>query len=424
MVMAVGLVGASVAAPFNVWRTAALGLTLGGAILTKTTLIVLHPLLCVWIFAIWIQSRVGVKGADFANLAKQIFVMTVAAWFVINSGYGWEGFGARLGDFEFISSRLNGNDASVVKTGNLFEGTLLGSIPVILPKSFVLGIDTQYRDFEGNFFYPYLLGRWYREGFATFYFWYFFLKLPVGFLCLIVIGAVAIGFRLIDIRNKPLFGLTTVMGVVLFAFLSWRTDLNYCQRYAIICLPSLCLCAAAASSMFRTKPGSIVYWVFIGTTAGVGMWYSPHALSYYNGFVGGPEGGRYCLHGNATDWGQDSIRIGDWCSSHPERRPLAIATVGFPSSLEAYGVQADSLRFETDLRAAWDDSIRGKKVFPVGWHIVSFVHLLDPRSPYHDLLHQTPTESIGWTHQVFYIDAQWAELLTKRGGISLPGEEH
>lgn len=418
MVMAVGLIGATIAAPFVVWCAASVGLVLGAAILTKTTLMVLYPVLCIWIPGRWLQGNEGWRRVGWI---KEILVMSVAMWFVINSGYGWEGFGTRLGDFEFISSRLNGNDVRTVQPGNVFEGTMMGFVPVVFPKNLILGIDTQYRDFEINFFYPYLLGRWHREGFFTFYFWYFVLKLPIGFLALVGIGGIAVVFRLIEMRDRSMLVLMTLMGSILFVFLSWRTDLNYCQRYAIVCLPMLLLYAAAASLMFQAKFDRVVLWLLIGTTVGIGVWKSTHALSYYNGLVGGPEGGRYCLHGNATDWGQDAIRIGGWCASHPERRPLAVATVGYPTSLKAFGVEADSLRFEIDLQVSWKEPVRGKKVSPVGWHIVSFVHLLDPRSPYHALLHQTPTETLGWTHQVFFVDDQQAARLSGRSETSLPG---
>jgi hypothetical protein len=196
--------------------------------------------------------------------------------------------------------------------------------------------------------------------------------------------------------------------------------LNYCQRYALVCLPVLCLFAGAAVQMFQGRIASIAMWSIVGTTVWTGIWHSENSLSYYNALCGGPAGGRYYLHGNATDWGQDGLRIGRWCQDHPERRPLAIATVGFPSSLRACGIVADSLRFEVDTRADWDLPVRGKEVSAVGWHIVSFVHLLDPRSPYHCLLYRKPIESIGCTHQVFYIDKPMADQISKHQLNVLP----
>jgi hypothetical protein len=131
-------------------------------------------------------------------------------------------------------------------------------------------------------------------------------------------------------------------------------------------------------------------------------------------------GVRYYLHGNATDWGQDGLKIGRWCQEHPDRGPLAIATVGYPNALLSCGVIADSLRFEVDTKIEWNESVRGNKVSAVGWHIVSFVHLLDPRSPYHCLLYRKPVESIGWTHQVFYIDKPMADQISKHQLDVLP----
>jgi len=419
MVMAVAMMGAMIEPPFFVWRAAGVGLVLGLAILTKATLVVLFPLLIFWIFFQW---RKVIGPWHWREPIREVIVMSIFSWFAINLGYGWEGCGTRLGDFQFVSSRLDGVAPAVIQPGNIFRETLLAHVPIFLPANFVLEIDTQYKGFEINFFYPYLLGRWHRGGFLTFYLWYFLLKLPVGVLALVGIGMIGTSFRLVDIKHSSLLFLVTAIGVVLLWFLSWRTDLNYCRRYRIVCLPSLCLLAAGGSTMFRGPIANKVLWMLVLTTVGAGIGYSPHALSYYNGLVGGPEGGRFSLHGNATDWGQDAIRIGNWCQEHPDRRPLSVGTVGYLSSLKAYGVEADAVRFEVDSRASWDDSVRGQKISAAGWHIVSFVHLLDPRSPYHAFLYQAPTESIGWTHLVFYIGAQKAASLSGRSEIVLPGE--
>jgi 4-amino-4-deoxy-L-arabinose transferase-like glycosyltransferase len=419
MVIAVGIIGASLHPPFNVWRATGIGFVLGAAILTKTTLIVLYPLLCVWIFGTWCRAgRFSLR----SGWIQEAMVLSVAAWLILNVGYGWEGFGTRFGDYQFVSSPLNGVSPDLFQPGNRFQSSALASVPVILPKNFVLGIDTQYKDFEINFFHPYLLGRWQRDGFLTFYLWYFLLKLPVGFLALIGIGFVSTSFRMVLIPNLRLFLLLMLTGTVLFVFLSSQTSLNYCQRYALVCLPALCLLGGAGSLAFKSKTSELLLWSIVGTTVAVGMWNSTHSLAYYNSLAGGPAGGRFCLHGNATDWGQDAQRIGNWTATHPDRRPLAVATVGCQSSLKAYGLEADSIRFEAHSKVAWDRAVNGKKVSTVGWHIVSFVHLLDPRSPYHELLHQEPVESIGWTHQVYFIDALKAKDLSGRSKVKLPGD--
>jgi len=115
------------------------------------------------------------------------------------------------------------------------------------------------------------------------------------------------------------------------------------------------------------------------------------------------------LHGNATDWGQDLFRLARWCKQHPERRPLSIATVGYPTILETYGIEADSVRFDMHVHASLDESFQKGPVVANGWHVVSFEHLLDPRSPYHRLLYRTPQDYIGNTHDVHYLEAEEAK---------------
>jgi len=135
------------------------------------------------------------------NVVLGGLVMGITSLFVVNLGYGWNGSFRRLGSFDFRSTRLSGNEMPLhVVWGNVFRESAFSEVPVPLPADFVLGIDAQYRDFEFNLFYPYLLGEWNRDGFPLFYVWYYILKMPIGLLVLSNLGAVTI---LIG-RNRPI----------------------------------------------------------------------------------------------------------------------------------------------------------------------------------------------------------------------------
>lgn len=124
------------------------GLLLGLAELTKTTWIVLFG---VWPL-LWVIHVCRSPGwRSFPSLRRQgvlLAVLLVVSVFVINLGYGFEGTFTRLGDFRFVSSTLRGPDSTINTRGNRFDETVLGSIPVPLPRNYVLGIDRQKLDFE------------------------------------------------------------------------------------------------------------------------------------------------------------------------------------------------------------------------------------------------------------------------------------
>lgn len=391
-----------------------LGLAIGVAVLIKTTLLISYPLIPL----LGLGAAIYLRGG-FVSRILQVSLAVVVSLFVINAGYVWTGSFTRLGDYGFVSELLAGLSAEGRPIlGNRFQQTLLGGLPVPLPKDFVLGIDVQYRDFERGGFYPYLAGKWDREGFGMFYVWYYLLKMPTAALLLFVSGfCLVVGS--IDrwrrrILDMPLLIVVSAFASAAFLLVSSRTDLNYCQRYSLVSLPLFCLLGAAVWAYCKTKWQRTAVLVLLGWSVVAGISSVPHSLSYYNELAGGISDGRYVLHGDATDWGQDGFRLGRWCQQHPERRPLSIATTGFLSDLKVYGVTADSIRMDgAQISAPLETEIVGKPIEREGWHLVSILHLLHPESPYFPFRYREPVEWIGQTHAVFHVDheiaKQWRE---------------
>ncbi len=59
------------------------------------------------------------------------------------------------------------------------------------------------------------------------------------------------------------------------------------------------------------------------------LWIYPHSLSYFNELAGGPRHGHEFLLNSAIAWGQDLVFLRDWVESHPQARPLFVASMGY-----------------------------------------------------------------------------------------------
>lgn len=169
------------------------GLVLGIAELTKSSwlmLFVLWPLLTlVW----WLASRqrperchlsaentqTAASQPSTLSLLSQLTVLLALALYILNLGYLFNGSFTRLKNFEFISSSLTGLEKSG-DVGNRFQGSILGEIPVPLPKQYVLGLDTQKYDFESWDRPSYLRGEWKQGGWWYYYLYGLWVKVPHG----------------------------------------------------------------------------------------------------------------------------------------------------------------------------------------------------------------------------------------------------
>jgi len=89
----------------------------------------------------------------------QFATIIIIPLYIINIGYGFDGFGVRLKDYTFVSSMLTGLN-NPGESGNRFRQTLAGQIPVPLPRQYIMGLDIQKRDFEDFGEPSYLRGEW------------------------------------------------------------------------------------------------------------------------------------------------------------------------------------------------------------------------------------------------------------------------
>lgn len=237
------------------WRnTLFTGLSFGFCLLTKTfwiELFLLWPLLLL----AWQITRhkhctkdETQVGADHAGANPKylpwlrlalIFALAVA---VVNLGYGFSGFGTRLGDFEFHSSALNGKPAESfadnLEPANRFRGSWLGEIPIPFPADFIRGIDIQRRDFE---IYPsgYLRGTFRVNGWWYYYLYALGVNESLGILLLIataLVWTLASASARHQIRDELIL---LAPAVAVFVLVSSQTRMNHYFRYVLPALPYL-----------------------------------------------------------------------------------------------------------------------------------------------------------------------------------------
>ena len=316
------------------WPQAMLaGLSLGLALLSKTTLMLFVPLFPI----IWMATRLARRyegRSDSGDAApKQTSIFTqfgqlaaigVLAIFLLNAGYGFEGSGRKLGDYSFHSRAFFGSQGTYATGGNRFRGSWLAEVPVLLPEHYVQGIDLQRYDFEYNSG-SYLLGTWRKEGW-----WYYYLvglavKEPLGLWVMLLL---AVGCRFCVRPPESARGeiVLWLPAAAILLLVSSQTGLNHHVRYVLPILPLIYIgvsqvaaTAAACSKWCSVAVWGCVAWYCLSSLATV-----PHSVSYFNELAGGPRNGRYVLHNSSTDWGQGLFALKSWHDRHPEARPLHV----------------------------------------------------------------------------------------------------
>lgn len=338
------------------------GLVLGMAELTKTTLLVLFPLWpIIWALYRWPDRRTMLIGHWLREGAMLVVRLLIAVW-LVNLGYLFEGSFTRLEQFQFRSHTLSGVelDQSVPVNGeNRFAGTWLASLPVPLPKNYVLGIDLQKSDLEDYGQPSYLLGQRSKNGWWYYYLYALAVKVPLGTWGLI---ALAIFTRQ---RRPDLWRDECVLllpAIAILALASSQTGLNHHLRYVLPIFPLMFIWAGRVLSVdFRRD---LLAWAMLTCSIVSSMSVYPHCLSYFNEAAGGPKNGHRQLLGSNLDWGQDLLYLKQWLDEHSEARPLKLAYFGYFDPVAA-GIDYTAPESLTGL-----DGLTPLPISP-GWYAIS-----------------------------------------------------
>ncbi len=370
-----------------IWAGGVLGL----CELTKMTWIVLYPL---WplIWLIWIWARPAER--RWSSFGQLVVVM-VAAIYVLNVGYGFEGVGRPLGQFDFVSRSLTGLPVPG-QAGNRFRDTLMGRLPIPLPDNYVRGIDLQKVDFEKGM-ESYLCGQWSDRGW-----WYYYpvaacLKLPLGLLILGGIAAASLVVMGRRLTGGELILLAPAM--LVFIFVCSQTGFSRYVRYLLPSLPALLIVTSRLWMSSTRSRWQLVCNFLLAWTILHPLYYYPNQISYFNELAGGPAGGyRYLLDAN-VDWGQDLIRLKYWQQHHPEASPLYCIHTGFVSPADV------------GIECGWPPkSVAGQQPdLESGWYAVSIHELYQRHNYYHYLRERQPAGRIGYSMLLFHIEESASE---------------
>jgi hypothetical protein len=242
-------------------------------------------------------------------------------FYIVNSGYGFDGTGTRLGDFRFHSKALRGSASS---PANIFTNSLVESLPVPLPRNFVLGLDTQKRDFDDGY-RSYLMGEWKHGGWYHYYLVGFLVKEPIGFQLMLYVSILNGLWRWKQWTRDGIreWSLVVFTPLAIFALVSSQTGFNHHMRYVLPAYPFLFIIAARTVTLGR-------FWKWFSYAcmtwqAASVLWFAPHWMSYFNEAAGGPLNGHKWLVDSNIDWGQDILGLKKWQDRHPEVPDLQAA---------------------------------------------------------------------------------------------------
>jgi hypothetical protein len=353
------------------WRRAIVaGVVLGLAELTKFSLILLYGLWPLFWLAYLVTraERSGLARRLARDLAQGALMVALSV-LVIDLGYGFEGVGAPLGRYTFTCRTLtrpvvpapemlqapNPNPLlnAVLFRMNRFRGTWLESLPVPLPRHYLLGFDDQKLEAEGipnKFFDPRLTGRIGDEvqGYPVFLdgelrqksWWDYYLralayKVPEGTFVLVLLSLVVLAAS--PRSRAPWFDelvVLTVPFVVLFV-MSLLTNINLGLRYVLPIFPYLFISTGKLipwglgldRSIFRRGAAVLIGLSVLGTVGSVATIH-PHYLAYFNSFAGGPARGSEHLIDSNLDWGQDLVGLRRWVQKQAPNEKIGLAYFG------------------------------------------------------------------------------------------------
>jgi hypothetical protein len=319
-----GLACFSTAALWAVWRHArsaswraalAAGALLGLALAAKFTALLWVALLPgAWAIA---RARAGLPRLARRRLVLQTGAAALLALIVLAAAYGFEGFGARLGEQRFVSTAFAPLERAPA---------WLKALPVPLPAAFVRGLDLQRRIMEGAL--PVFLdGEWREGGFARYYAFALAYKLPHAVQALLLLAA----WRLLrpgGRRRARALAFLALPAAALLAVASLSAN-QLGIRYVLPVFPLLLLAAAsvfAPSDTQKGRMGLALAWLAL-LAAPLALRGHPQHLAYFNEAAGGCRGGRAHLLDSNLDWGQGLSELAAWLE-RSDARELGLAYFG------------------------------------------------------------------------------------------------
>jgi len=392
------------------------GIGLGIALLTKLTWVTgfLSLPLAIVLSCLFFHRQQQIRSLYHRALDGCLFV--VIALLVLNAGYLFEGFGKKLGEYEFCSEMLGGPGTSSKNTGNRFEESWLKQVPVPVPKNFLLGIDFLRQEVEEKK-WSFLLGEWKQGSWPHYYVVTTLLKTPEGMLIGAFLGGICWLVLLVrqrlSIRVGSMMFMLVVPAVAVFLSVSLQGGFNHHHRYVLNIYPPMYVLAAFLVSdpisQFLADRFAPIYRqciLMIGIalcalSAGSSLCTTPHFLSYFNLISGGSQNGWRMLGYSNVDWGQDLLLVHDWIEAHRECKPICVECV---NGQIAFTTADWGSVPQVPEGASWRHLQRDQDQ----WYVICVNRLNHPPASrsWSYLKELKPVDRIGFSHHVYFIPAR------------------
>lgn len=296
------------------WKWALItGAVLGLAQITKYTAILLVPILILQWFLLRIKNpEIKTETAKKMILARWGALFLVSC-LVLNAGYLFQGSFQPVRDYQFHSSELK-------LLNQLPE--VLQSIPLPLPRDYLLGFDLQRYIMQQS--HPTFLDmEWRLTGFRSYYVYTLIYKLPHGIQLLLILAA----FQWIKQRRTTLMSLrllgVLLTPVLLLVGIASLSNNQLGLRYILPVMPFLFLLIAPLAELIdREKHKALTVAIIVAVLSlPFSLRFAPDHLAYFNELSGGPENGSFHLIDSNIDWGQDLYRLKAYLKKHPVDNP-------------------------------------------------------------------------------------------------------
>jgi hypothetical protein len=300
----------------NTRNAAIAGAILGLAQAVKFTNVLLMPLVVgLWCVERWRNH--SVEPVTRRVMIQRWGILLLSSWLCLNLTYLFRGIGTPLKNFEFASHAAREWQQRLGP---------LASVPVPVPRDFVVGIDRQKTAMESDHA-VFLDGEWSTAGFGRYYLMALLYKWPHSIHLLLFWAVVqslwsrdALAWR----RRMWCLIPATLMLVV-----ASSSGMQLGIRYVLPAVPFLLMLMSEIAAGWswpqtRCRPLIVGAWLLL-----CDPWTThPEYLAYFNELAGGIEGGRFHLLDSNLDWGQDLHALKRFVGEHPEVEPLSLAYFG------------------------------------------------------------------------------------------------
>lgn len=295
--------------------TVALGLSVGLALLTKFSCVLLLGLLPVMLFLGTPRRRL-----------KDICIVGGLSLALLWGGYTvWR----VPPDFQqqYNSVRHGGKEPVLLRLARATD-----DVPVVRNLSWYLtGLSRVSRRLQAPSRYQSLYaGQMHRGGRWTYFPRLLLAKVPSGYLLLTGL-ALAVSLKN---RRRPPSNLTTYLIFATgYLVVACQGQLNLGVRHLLPIFPAIFAFTGWGLAQLSARgPRSLALALYLWAVVSVGQAY-PGYLAYYNSFAGGKEGGREIALDSNYDWGADLFRLDLWARQRPQD---PVFTLYFGTSLPSY----------------------------------------------------------------------------------------